>query len=305
VFLPRLSLETSVFSVPGGHHEIETPVGGLSYYAATEGGGVPLLLIHSVNAAASAYETKPLIDRYRGSRPIYALELPGFGRSEHSERAYTPRLMTDALHAMIDEIYRLHGVRKIDALALSLSCEFLARTAVERPDCFRSLALVSPTGLDRLGPYLGVAGSTRGKPLLLKMLNGRPWRKTLFALLTKRPIIRLFLQKTWGSRDIDEGLLDYSVFITQQAGAELAPFWFLSFYLFSNDVTHVYDALSLPTWVAHGIRGDFTDYSGLKRFEGKTNWTVDVFPTGAYPHFEMIDRFAECYDAFIAKAYAF
>jgi len=210
--------------------------------------------------------------------------------------------MTDAIHAMIDCIWRLHGVGNIDALALSLSCEFLARAATERPECFRSLALVSPTGLDRSGPYLGVSGSTRGKPLVLKMLNGRPWRKTLFALLTKRPIIRLFLEKTWGSKEIDEGLLDYSVFVARQAGAELAPFWFLSFYLFSNDVTHVYDALGLPIWVAHGMRGDFTDYSGLKRFEGKANWTVDVFPTGAFPHFEMTDVFASRYDVFIAEA---
>ncbi len=297
------SEETSAASLPGDHYEIETRVGRLSYYAVQAGQGVPLLLIHSVNAAASAYETMPLIHYYSGSRPIYALELPGFGHSEHSERAYTPRLMTDAIHAMVDEIYRRHEVRGIDALALSLSCEFLARAATEASLAFRSIALVSPTGLDRLEPYLGAPGSTRGKPLILKILNGRAWRKTLFTLLTKRPIIKLFLEKTWGSKEIDQGLLDYNVFITRQPGAELAPFWFLSFYLFSNDVTRIYDALRLPIWIVHGIRGDFTDYSGLKRFEGKANWTVDVFPTGAYPHFEMINVFAARYDIFIAEAF--
>ncbi len=289
-------------SIPADHHEFETRVGRLSYYAVQADEGVPLLLIHSVNAAASAYETMPLIHYYSGKRPIYALELPGFGFSEHSERAYTPRLMTDAIHVVVDEICRLHCARAIDALALSLSCEFLARAASETSVHFRSIAFVSPTGLDRLGPYLGAPGSTRGRPSILKILNGRAWRKMLFTLLTKRPIIKLFLEKTWGSKEIDQGLLDYNVFITRQPGAELAPFWFLSFYLFSNDVTRVYDALALPIWVAHGRRGDFTDYSGLKRFEGKANWTVDVFPTGAFPHFEMTGAFASHYDRFIAEA---
>jgi len=265
------------------------------------GTGAPLLLVHSVNAAGSAYETNPLIKFYSGSRPVYALELPGFGCSEHSERAYTPRLMTDAIHAFVDEIHHWHGVGGIDALALSLSCEFLARAGAENPGAFRSLAFISPTGFDRLGPYLGAPGSTRGKQLLLKLLNQRVWRQSLFSLLTKRPVMKFFLQKVWGSRKIDLDLLDYDIFITRQPGAELAPLWFLSFYLFSNDVTRIYEALDLPVWVAHGTRGDFTDYSGLNLFKGKANWDVAVFPTGAFPHFEMIDQFAERYDTFISK----
>ena len=51
--------------------------GMLSYYAAREAAGRPLVLIHSVNAAASAYETRPLFDRYRERRPVYALDLTG------------------------------------------------------------------------------------------------------------------------------------------------------------------------------------------------------------------------------------
>lgn len=57
----------------------------------------PLLLIHSVNAAASAFEVKPLFDYYRSRRPVYAIDLPGFGLSDRSDRCYSVRTMTDAV----------------------------------------------------------------------------------------------------------------------------------------------------------------------------------------------------------------
>ena len=37
----------------------------------------PLLLIHSVNAAASAAEVRPLFEHYRRERRVIAMELPG------------------------------------------------------------------------------------------------------------------------------------------------------------------------------------------------------------------------------------
>src|SRR5262245_19655656 len=55
----------------------------------------PLLLVHSVNAAATVYEMKPLFEHYQGTRAVYALDLPGFGLSDRSDRKYTPRVMTD------------------------------------------------------------------------------------------------------------------------------------------------------------------------------------------------------------------
>src|SRR5689334_16051533 len=56
--------------------------GLLSYYADTSAEGTPLVLIHSINAAASSYEMRPLFNHFRTMRPVYALDLPGFGFSE-------------------------------------------------------------------------------------------------------------------------------------------------------------------------------------------------------------------------------
>src|SRR3954470_4730244 len=75
--------------------------GEISYYVAPAQTGRPLVLVHSINAAASAYEMRPLFEAYRGKRPVYALDLPGFGFSERADRHYSPPLFTAALTDLI------------------------------------------------------------------------------------------------------------------------------------------------------------------------------------------------------------
>jgi pimeloyl-ACP methyl ester carboxylesterase len=284
--------------------ELTSSAGRLSYYVAgspRDRESIPLLLLHSINAAGSAYEVKPLFERFEVRRTVYALDLPGFGFSDRSDRRYKPRLMTDAIHAMVEEIQRRHGQGAFDALAVSLSSEFLARAAFEKPDAFRSLALVSPTGFDRRAPYTGPIGSTRGNATLYAWLNVPLWREGFFRLLTSRPSIRYFLQKTWGSKEIDEGLMNYDYLTTHQPGAYHAPYDFVSGFLFSGDISNVYDALKMPIWMSHGVRGDFTDYSWARHVEQKPNWTVHEFPTGALSYFELLSLFVQRYETFLGR----
>ena len=136
-------------ALPGRHECLETPAGGIGLYGSAVRAGRPLLLIHSVNAGGQCLRGSPRSTGItRGSRPVYALDLPGFGFSERSDRVYTPRLMSDAIRAVTAEIRHRHGGGEIDAVALSLSCEYLAAAALEEPGAYRSLGLISPTGFD-------------------------------------------------------------------------------------------------------------------------------------------------------------
>jgi pimeloyl-ACP methyl ester carboxylesterase len=292
-------------AVSGKRHEIQSPAGRLSYYEAgpevsAGAGRTPLLLVHSINAAGSAYEVRPLFEHYRNDRRVYALDLPGFGFSDRSERPYTPQLMTQAILAIVADIAARDGPGPIDALALSLSSEFLARAAMESPEAFRSLALISPTGFDRRAPRLGPPGSTRGIPWLHRFFTLPILSEGFFTLLTSRASIRYFLKKTWGSENIDEGLLAYDVVTTRQQGARHAPYWFVSGYLFSDDVTRIYESLEMPVFMAHGTRGDFTDYTYKRGMTAKPNWAFAKFETGALPHFEVPAKFIARYDKFLA-----
>jgi pimeloyl-ACP methyl ester carboxylesterase len=263
--------------------------------------GAPLLLIHSINAAASAAEVEPLRVRYGSTRRVYCVDLPGFGESDRSDRPYTPRLMTDAIVQVARTIAARTG-QPIDALAVSLSCEFLARAAGEQPALFRSLAFVSPTAFSGTATLRAPAGTTRGRTWLYRLLRGPGWGAALFRQLTRPRVIRYFLERTWGSRNIDEGVWRAAVLMSRYPGAHFAPLYFLSAVLFSADIHTVYDSIPVKVWVAHGRRGDFVDYRQLPAFAERNHWRVTVFDTGALVYFEQLGSFAAEYDRVLTNA---
>lgn len=265
------------------------------------GDGPPLLLVHSINAAAGAHEMRPLTERLARRHTVYVPDLPGFGDSARRDIVYTPRLYTDALHAVNAAIRQSHGPSPVPALALSLGCEFLARAAAERPPDWGPLALVSPTGLMGTTARRGPPGATRAVPGLHAVLAARWWGPALFRQLTKPSVVRYFLRRTWGSQGIDETLWADAVEAAKAPGAHHAPLYFLSAGLFSADVLALYEALKSPVWASHGTRGDFTDYRGRVHLEGRPHWTWTVYEGGAMPYFEHTDAFVSTLEAFLAR----
>lgn len=285
---------------PGEVRHLDTPSGHIALYRSGPATGAPMLLVHSVNAAACAYEVLPLYGHFAGTRPVYAFDLPGYGLSDRSDRPYTIRLMTDAVLAVRSEIARIHGGGAIDATALSLGCEFLARAAVEQPQAFRSLALVSPTGFSGSKPREGVRGASLGVAGLYRVLSSGLLSDAIFNNLTRPRVIRYFLEKTWGGKNISEGLWEYDCITTRMPGAKHAPLYFVSAFLFGADAFSLYRALGIPVWMSHGVRGDFTDYRLKHHFADKPNWRITQYATGAFPHFELPQDFTRDHDAFLS-----
>ncbi|MGD2061867.1 MAG: alpha/beta fold hydrolase, partial [Acidimicrobiia bacterium] len=107
----------------GDRYDIADGSGGqVAVYRRRSTAGAPVLLVHSVNAAASAYEMKPLFEQFASRRPVFALDLPGYGHSTRGDRSYTPQLMADAISNLLESIGEPAHV-----VALSLSSEFSAR----------------------------------------------------------------------------------------------------------------------------------------------------------------------------------
>jgi pimeloyl-ACP methyl ester carboxylesterase len=260
----------------------------------------PVLLVHSVNAAGSVAEVAPLFAHYRQQRAVYALDLPGFGCSERTDRPYTVRLMTDALQAALRAIHAEQAGVAVDVLAVSLACEFAARVAVEAPQLVRRLALVSPTGFSGKRRRYGPAGSVVGPPWLLRMFRWPRWSEGVYRTLTRPGVIRYFLARTWGSNAIDEALWRYDLLTTRQPGARFAPLYFVSAQMFSADINTLYETLTAPVWVSMATRGDFTDYQGRHTVAGSANWQFHVVEGGALPYFEDLPGFTRRLDPFWA-----
>ena len=188
-------------AVTGELLELQTAAGMVCVYQSAWRGTattVPLLLVHSVNAAASTAEVAPLYDHYRQTRPTYAIDLPGFGLSDRSDRPYTIRLMTDAVLAALAHIRSLHGGVAVDVLGVSLACEYVARAACEVPGAVRRVALVSPTGFSGSKRFDAAPGSSRGIAWFYRAVSRPAWSQGLFNLLTRPAVVRYFLKRTFG-----------------------------------------------------------------------------------------------------------
>ena len=283
-------------------HTLSGDSGRIAVYSG--GSGPPVLLVHSINALASAAEVRPLFEALCQDHSVYALDLPGYGLSDRLPRAYTVGDMCQAIRLVAQWAAERHPGQPLQVVGVSLSCEFVARVAQQTSELFAALALVSPTGFRGGKSLRKPEGSTFFMAGFDRFLRrpGPAWGRLLFRQLSRPSVVRYFLRRTWGGKDIDETLWAYAVRTAYVPNAEQAPLSFLSGGLFSADMHNVYESLRLPVWVVHGTRGDFTDYRALDLVRHRPNWQVTVMQAGAMPYFEDIDTFMAAYRAFEASA---
>jgi pimeloyl-ACP methyl ester carboxylesterase len=271
--------------------------GRLSYYVDERGKGRPLVLLHSVNAAPSTYEMKPIFEHFQGKRPVFALDLPGFGFSERSDRLYSPQLYQTAIHEFLQEVVG----KPADVIALSLSCEFAALCAAHAPDLIHSLVMISPTGFNqpRTDKITERANRRGARSKLYALLAVPLWNRPLYDLISSRPSIQFFLNKSFEGL-VPERMVDYAYHTAHQPGAQYAPTYFLSGKLFTPAVQEtVYNTLDLPVLVLYD-RDPYTHFEMLPMMlQNHENWQgVRISPTKGLPHWEQPEKTFKAMEAF-------
>lgn len=252
----------------------------IAYYVDGPTDGRPLVLVHSINAAPSAFEMKPLFERYRAGRRVYAPDLPGFGASDRSKRRYSPELYAGALGAFLEHVV----VEPADVVTLSLSAEFVVRAAL-RGTRLHSLVCISPTGFSRRPvPGKGVSNVAHS------ILATPGLSKGLFDLLTRRPIIRHFLNQSFIGQVPDE-MIEYAYATARQPGAWHAPLRFLAGQLFTADAPDaLYGKFEAPALVLYDEDPN-TGFGELPAFVDRMpNWRSErIAPTRGVPHWERLE----------------
>jgi pimeloyl-ACP methyl ester carboxylesterase len=237
-------------------------------------------------------------DRYRGKRPIYALDLPGFGFSERSDRRYTPQLFSEAIADLLRT--QVRETQPADIVALSLGCEFAANVALAMPERIRSLTMISPTGLAGKRANSVQKAEQHGiSDWLYRTFSFPLWSQALYDLLTTRASIRFFLKQSFEGAP-DEGLIAYAYATSHRQGARFAPLHFISGKLFSADIfERVYLQLRVPTLVIYD-QDAFTRFDALPSLlaQNECCQAVQIAPTRGLPHFERMAEVAEALEAF-------
>ncbi|MEM6543476.1 MAG: alpha/beta hydrolase [Pseudomonadota bacterium] len=270
--------------------EMMLPSGGRVACYKRAGEGRPLLLLHSINAAPSAFEISPFFHQMSLPQPLYAADLPGFGLSDRTDRTYSASFYAQAIIDLCDAI----NEGPIDVLALSTTCELVAKAANMAPHLFNKLIMVSPTGFSRRKER---SGSGQG---ILKVLRAPLVGETLFRALRSRPSINYFLNMAFKD-SAPEPMVDYAYATAAQPGARYAPFYFLSGQLFAADaIGELYSQLSQQVLVLY----DKDPNVSLRLLDGFVsemgNWTAyRIDDTRGLPHFEKPEATEEALKRFL------
>ena len=260
------------------------------WYFDTESEGRPLLFIHSVNAAPSAIELKPLFQHFRASRPVFAPDLPGFGRSSRHVGTMTASEFAKNIASIIDE---LTPSEPPDVIALSLGCEFVARAVVECGAAVRSLTFISPTGFSRRQPP-----APKAQKRLKRLFDFSGFGRGAFKLLRLERSIRYFYGMNF-SGFVPNELITYALKTTRQPGAHQLPLQFLSMRLFTaNAAESLYSKLDVPVLVLFD-KDPNVSFELFEEFEANPAWRFKrIAPSFGMPQWEHSAETAGAIEAF-------
>ncbi|MGI6251679.1 MAG: alpha/beta fold hydrolase [Anaerolineaceae bacterium] len=259
--------------------------GGINYYSDSRGTQRPILLIHGIHPAAGSHDMAAIFNSYRTVRPIYLMDLPGFGASEKGGRSYRPSLYSKAITDFIQDVVK----QPVEVVAMGLSCEFAAAAAVEYPELIHSLTFINPTGfnLPHTGYFFDRPGMSSLKNLAYSIMAVPLWSVAVFDLLVNRPAIVNYYRQRF-TYQLPEELVDVAYTSSHQSGAHFAPLLHLAGKLSTKDVRNkLYHLIQQPVLVLHdqepGLRFDMLPFT--LREHG--NWQAKrIRQTRGMPHIE-------------------
>ncbi len=166
------------FHPPGmGQQIVETSLGAMVYYVPVGAlwlppspEAQPLVFLHNFGGGASAYEWSKVYPAFLDAYRVMAPDLIGWGESAHPARDYR---VEDYLVTLTEFLEKTCGSdRPAIVVASSLTGAIALRLAVQRPDLFKALCLVCPSGFADLGQDAGrrLPLQAIGMPLLDQLI---------------------------------------------------------------------------------------------------------------------------------------
>lgn len=111
-----------------------------------KGKGSPVLLIHDLSPASSAYEWHKVIQRLSEHHTVYALDLLGCGRSDKPNLTYTNYMYVQLVNDFIVNVIS----EKTDVIATGMSSSFVIMACQIESRYYKEIIAVSPEDVYKL-----------------------------------------------------------------------------------------------------------------------------------------------------------
>lgn len=273
-----------------GQKVVNTSLGSMVYYTPiaspwtiiTAKDKLPtLVFLHNFGGGASAYEWSKVYPAFAPNYRIIAPDLIGWGQSAHPIRDYQVSDYLTTLGEFISQV----SETPVTVVASSLTAALVVRLAIERPELFKALFLVCPSGFDDFGQSAG-----RRLPLNLIRI---PFLNSLVYSLgaTNDVAVRNFLVQFLFANPqlVTTEMVAAYLASAQQPNAEYAALAFLRGDLYFDLPLYI-DQLNIPTVIFWGERAQFTRVDLGKRLARLNPQAVRGFEvienTGILPHLE-------------------
>lgn len=271
---------------------------GMHYaYYSRAGSGRPVVILHSVNAVASAHEMRPLVQRLQREtqRPLFVLEWLGFGHSDRPDISYSPELLEDQLEHFLARVVRAQ--EGADLIGLSLGATYAAEVGRRRPDLVRTLVAIEPAGLGEEPQEIGGAWAR-----LLFTLPGV--QRAFYDRLTTPDALYRFARENLFTDEfgVPDEYVEYGAETARVEGAARPLDDFLNGRLFPDYGVDAYLHLRQPLLIVHGLVAErrMETYTELPELAARPNVEVVGLPTGSLPHWErpgvVMDRINSFYE---------
>lgn len=212
----------------------------LAHYQA--GTGRPVLLIHSINAAASAFEMRGPFEHLGEGFAIHAIDLLGYGNSDRPARRYWAEDYISQIELALETIGEPTAV-----IASSLGAAYAVMAAARRPALVRELILSCPVGMGKLTAPPGLIANSA-----YNALRGAAG-EALFERLTTMGSIRYFLRSEgYHNPSCLTSLTEEAFYaVCRHPGAYHAPICFLTRQL-NCDIRSTFPRLTQPVLIIWG-----------------------------------------------------
>lgn len=283
---------------------LQTPIWGRPRFYAWQRGevafqqlgeGPPILLLHSFGPGHDSTEWRRAAEALAKEHRVFAVDLLGWGRSEKPGLTYDGEIYIELVRDFLEDVVRDPAL----VAAAGLSAAYSVQIAVDRPDLVRSLALISPLGLDLHGEEPDLKDALLHRFLRMPVLG-----TSALNVFTSRAGINSHLRNDVyaAPERVDAALVEHHYRASHELGASAALAAYLAGYL-NHSVAEVLPRLGQPVWIGWGrqARSPAVDRAEhwLKHLPGAR---LEVFAgAGSLPHAEAPIEFSRALIAFWAE----